>query len=232
MAANRWTEGSPILFFPDGTLADGQHRLMAVVASNVAIRFSVVTGVPFESKLNHNQGKLASAADVIRMTLGSDDVYGVNTRRAAQYCRSICEIEQGRRRASSGEIVQLFGTFKFGLELIGPYSASNKKGTGRVACWAGIIAASYYVDPDTIKRFCSLFAGMENPVCEYESVPMRLANDMLRNTEQGAVDRKKTFLKVQRAIKAFVDKEPLAKFIAPSSILYSAFEAVELGLNR
>jgi hypothetical protein len=226
MIAQRWTDGSPIVFFPDGTLADGQHRLLAVVASNVAVRFSVIVGVPFESKLNHNQGKLVSAADVIRMTLGTDDIHGVNTKRAAQYCRSIVEIEQGRRKASTGEIMQLLETFKYGLQIIAPYSATNKKGTSRVACWAGIIAACYYVERDQMERFCSLFIGVSIPTCEYESVPLRFANDMLRNREHGQDDRKKTYLKTQRAIKAFVEKEPLAKFIAPAQILYSAFEAV------
>jgi len=224
-----WCAGSVICFYDSGLLADGQHRLLAVVESGVPTEFVFHLGTPDtpQGRRQFNQGKADNLADLLKRSLGVDSVYGVTTQHASRYIRTLCEIEKNRKVITVNETDELIQVFSKGLSFIAPFCASNKKGIGRSACWAAIIGASYYFDQEKLKRFCEIFIGAENSKSESESVAMRLSNDLLKATDLGATDRRATYLKTQRAIKAFMNGEPLKKIVCPASFLYKAFDAIE-----
>lgn len=69
MKEGKWDENVPqaICFDTDGRLCDGQHRLMAVVASGASIKFDVIRGMTRETFLRLDQGRRRTAAEFINV---------------------------------------------------------------------------------------------------------------------------------------------------------------------
>jgi hypothetical protein len=64
MTNGHWTEcPEPISFYADGDLADGQHRLWAIIMSETTQTFPVARGLDRESGLNLNTGLNRSLVD-------------------------------------------------------------------------------------------------------------------------------------------------------------------------
>lgn len=62
----RWT-GDPIRLAIDGTVLDGQHRLLAVIESGVTLPFLVVSGLPMEAQENIDAGVPRKFQDVLAL---------------------------------------------------------------------------------------------------------------------------------------------------------------------
>lgn len=68
MVAGNWLPNpQPIMFYEDGELADGQHRLFAVVESGKTIAFYVIRDVPKNIALNIDTGLARTLADNARI---------------------------------------------------------------------------------------------------------------------------------------------------------------------
>lgn len=68
MAAGRWDfNGESIKFAEDGTLLDGQHRLLACVESGKPFIAIIVTGLPAVAQETIDTGSSRSLADVLRL---------------------------------------------------------------------------------------------------------------------------------------------------------------------
>lgn len=64
MLAGRWSlTGDAICFSPDGLLLNGQHRLRAVIAADVAVPMLIMRNVPVEAMGNMDAGTKRTAAD-------------------------------------------------------------------------------------------------------------------------------------------------------------------------
>ena len=68
MTYGRWSfNGEPIQFADDGTLLNGQNRLLAVVESGITVPFVVVWNLPFEAQDDMDTGALRKFSDVLTM---------------------------------------------------------------------------------------------------------------------------------------------------------------------
>lgn len=68
MADNKWRwTGEAIKFAPDGTLLDGQNRLMAVMKANVTVPFLVIRNVSEHSQEVMDTGAPRSFADALKL---------------------------------------------------------------------------------------------------------------------------------------------------------------------
>lgn len=66
MREGRWHEdGDPIRFNKEGELIDGQHRMHAIIATNLTHRFLVLWGVEETAMTTLNTGKSRSRSDVL-----------------------------------------------------------------------------------------------------------------------------------------------------------------------
>ncbi len=67
-----WQEGNPnpISFYTDGTLADGQHRLLAIVQANIPVKARVVYDVPKSAGVYIDTNSSRSMADVVNIATG------------------------------------------------------------------------------------------------------------------------------------------------------------------
>lgn len=73
--------GSAISFFEDGSLADGQHRLLAIIESEVTLHYPVAFGVSKETAPNIDTGATRTAGDVLSMfeNLKQDDATTISS---------------------------------------------------------------------------------------------------------------------------------------------------------
>jgi hypothetical protein len=68
MAAGQWRlNGEAIKFAADGTLLDGQHRLLAVIEADTVIPLMVVTGLAVETQETMDAGRKRTAADAFSL---------------------------------------------------------------------------------------------------------------------------------------------------------------------
>jgi hypothetical protein len=68
MKAGQWQmNGQTIVFEENGRLADGQHRLLAIIESGVSLKFLVVRGAENESMKSIDTGRNRSGGDVLHM---------------------------------------------------------------------------------------------------------------------------------------------------------------------
>jgi hypothetical protein len=68
MKAGQWRlNGEAIKFAADGTLLDGQHRLLAVIEADVAIPLMVVTGLANETQETMDAGAKRTTADAFHL---------------------------------------------------------------------------------------------------------------------------------------------------------------------
>src|SRR4051794_1259299 len=69
MRNGNWTQcTAPIAFYEDGDLADGQHRLYAIVESDTTQTFSVARGLERRDGLNIDTGLVRSVVDNARIS--------------------------------------------------------------------------------------------------------------------------------------------------------------------
>jgi hypothetical protein len=203
MRNGRWTScPEPIAFYDDGDLADGQHRLWAIVEAGVTIEFPVARGLSRSDGLNINTGIGRSLVDNAKIS-GSD-------RDLSNEMLSVARaVEQGK--ASNGK-VPLSNAQR--LEMVAnhreaaTWAVSNgPRGRGlRNAMILAAIARAWYweADKDKLKRFCDVFAsGFADG--EEESAAIALRNYYLTKTAIGSgalwTD---TFLKSQNAVFYFM----------------------------
>lgn len=74
MIAGRWQiTNQGIAFFADGQLADGQHRLQAVVQSGITIKVMVTRGLPLDAMSAIDVGAKRSVADFLHLHHGVTD---------------------------------------------------------------------------------------------------------------------------------------------------------------
>ena len=68
MEAGKWAENAEaIKFATDGTLLDGQHRLMAIGLSGVTLRMLVATGLPRTTQETMDDGRKRTLADALTL---------------------------------------------------------------------------------------------------------------------------------------------------------------------
>ena len=73
-SAERWQEtGESIKFFDDGEVADGQHRLMAIIQSGCSVTMLVVRGLAREAMYAIDTGKKRTVADILHLHSGVAD---------------------------------------------------------------------------------------------------------------------------------------------------------------
>lgn len=222
--AGNWTAGSSIGFFENGDLADGQHRLLAVVSANVPAVFVVVRNLPCESKLNHNSGMSQTVANSVKMYSGKDDVYGVRVSQCSAFVRTLVEIEVSQKAClmSPSEMIAKVDLVADALSFIAPHVRRKQKGISASAVWAAIIPAVYVVDNSKLATFCEIFTGKRNAIDACESMVMRFATLMITTNQIGFASRLEVFMKTQRCIKAFMEGQSLTRFYAGDGIIYSA----------
>lgn len=208
MGAGRWTAcPEPISFYEDGDLADGQHRLFAIIESGKPQEFPVARGVPREAGLNINTGLSRSLIDNARISKTGGELS-----RAMIACARAMEFGTSTfgRGVSNGETLAIVEKHREAAAF-----AAKEVRRKPLLCGATVLAAvgrayAAGVDQDRLRRFCDVL-GTGLYQGDGETAAIALRNHLL---EKGSVLSsaglwKETFLKAQNAIAYFVQGRKL-----------------------
>jgi hypothetical protein len=208
MQNGRWTNcPEPISFYEDGELADGQHRLWAIIESGRTISFPIATGLTRPDGLNINRGLGRSLIDNAAISGLRDDLTHsiIATCRGIDYDPKQAKTTRSGRSLSDSEtliLVDKHGDAARFAITNGPKSKYLNNAVVRSA-----IARAYYVEEDKAKlaRFCEVmktgfFEG------DKETAAIAIRNYML---QKGPIASQSsmwgdTFRKIQHAIHNFM----------------------------
>lgn len=213
MRNGAWTQCiAPIAFYDDGEVADGQHRLWAIVESGTTQSFLVVRDLPRTAGLNIDTGlsrTLADNADI------SGAARGTVTTGLLSVSRSI---ELGQRPDSGTS-----NTRK--LEILERHRdatsfAVNQGPKGKYMMAAPVLAAigrAWYYEKDKedalarLKHFSAVMStGFGNG--DEDSAAITLRNTLMTNATKGITATaiwRELFLKAQNCVWYFVRRKPL-----------------------
>lgn len=207
MKNGRWTQCvAPIVFYDNGDIADGQHRLWAIVESGKQQSFYVVRGLPREAGLNIDTGLGRSLVDNARIS-------GIDPDLSNELIALTRAIEEGQRSSMKGisnshrlAVANKHRDAAKWVLLHGP----KTKGV-RNACIGAAIARAWYVEKDKerLARFCQvLHSGFADGDAESAAVALRNMMLGLPNLNHTATFRD-VFLKAQNAIFHFMRSKRL-----------------------
>lgn len=219
MLLGEWKEnGEPIVFDEDGVLKDGQHRLMAILESGVAVKMLVVRGVSrdiytFDEGGIRTMGDRARAEgmDLHTSTLGAvtlilnefkDDKYIPNDEKmqyAWDHLHDLKKVQLFSRRGSSNQILR------------------------RSACIAALYCAHEMsiLSDEKLEAFCQIVNNGMPDGCNVPDGALALRNTLIegiRNPETGKIYTgsgmsKSIFEVTWQAVLAFRDgKKPRRRY--------------------
>jgi hypothetical protein len=146
-----------IAFFEDGEVADGQHRLFAVVDSGVTIKLPVTRGVPRSMMSVVDQGAKRSVADYLHLHHGVIDANLVSA--VARQIVSLCFSYQGF--TLSADVIMMV-IERFGDEIHMAARASKQWKPAKKAWVIAAIAFAAKSNPKEIESFANQLGTGEN----------------------------------------------------------------------
>lgn len=207
MAEDRWTTCiDPIAFYEDGTLANGQHRLWAIVESGKSQQFIVASGVPAGASLNLDS--LAPRSFVDNAKIGGTSI-------STNVAATVRMVEWGTSRVyPPPTYAQMLVATKRHAEAC-EFACNRLDGKGmRAAPVTGAVARAWYYenDKDKLARFCHVISnGMADGARESAAVAARnVVIDLMLKGVHTPEAKDELFAKVQHAIWKFMRGHPLA----------------------
>jgi len=215
MTENDWqVTHQGIAFFEDGSLADGQNRLMAILRVNKPIPFLVTTGLPKSSAMAIDSGRKRSLIDGIKIS-------GKAPWMQARHLQFVPTITYPKRLTDMQKI-DFLESIKPNAEFAVQCFASNRRHLTPSIIHAAIAMAHYHkVDEVKLIRFAEVFldGAMEN---QTERSIILVRDYFMNHTNSGAVDKNEKYLRVQRAIEAHANGEVTKRLIQPQEAIYSS----------
>lgn len=209
MKAGKWTQcTAPIAFYDNDELADGQHRLFAVVESGTTQTFIILRGLDRVSGLNIDTGLGRTLVDNGRIS-------GLDTNLSHTLIATA-------RAVQSGEATRRGGTESNAQKLLVvdehreacQWAVSNMPDTKNIKNSAvlGAVARAWYweQDKDRLAEFCRVVAtGFSEGHGDSAAVAMRNYLIQHAGLASGSSMWRDTFLKVMNAIQYFMKRQKL-----------------------
>jgi hypothetical protein len=208
-----------IAFYEDGTLADGQTRLKAIVVSGVAVRMLVTTGLDKSAIHAIDLGRSRSTRDVLHfqgMSVSSQfSAAGTALRLQKFMCTN--KLQSWQNYPADTEEFSRFMAFVMpALEFGAP--SVHGKGLSHSCVHAAISSAWFTQDIDRLKRFKLVFGeGMDATRDEQAALKLRAFMQATKITTGGMSQRQEIFMRSCTAIRAFLDGRQISRLYANHS---------------
>lgn len=216
MAENQWSlTHQGIAIYEDGTLADGQHRLSAVVSSGCSVMMQVTYGVLREAGGDIDMHRARDMGDAIRIA-GFADWIGKDA-----IAISRIAVEKGSI-LSMRDIVAVCTKHEAHYKMVSSSFSTKRRGVTSSPIMAAVVVASVAgEEKNRLQRFAScMISGIPESQDDIAAIRLREHAISSRSALGGAVGRNDLFLRSQRAIKAFCDNERISRLLLPSSVIY------------
>jgi len=218
MASGTWTAcTAPIVFYENGDIADGQHRLYAIVESGQAQEFMVVRNFPRDAALNIDTGLPRSFTD--NYSLAGNEKIDTNI---VGICRWA---EWGTRDISrvptNAELTEVLHKHMEAAKFADKHIRGRRLRRSNVG--AAVVRA-YYVEKDTerLQRFCEIYkTGFAESASDSAAIALRNHCLMLSDKSmRGDIVEVDTFRRAQHAIYSFMKGRALTILRPPSDEAY------------
>lgn len=197
-----------IAFDTDGELIDGQHRLAAIARSGVTLTMNVWKNFQPQARLAVDTGKSRSTVDIIKMNSAK---HVSNSRFTT--LRWFLGGPDGPPKIRPQQALEAYENF-YGVVDFAVDTVPNRKGMG-VAAMRGLVArASFTCDKYLLEDFSkSVCTGVVD--AEWKQAAALLRSYMLDPSSNTSEKRRITmYHKCQRALRAYLDGEPITKLFA------------------
>lgn len=217
MKAGVWTESPDMIsFYLDGTVANGQHRLQAIIDSGVPVILVLQFGLSKEAGLNVDTPALRSFVDNLRISSSGKEVI---SKRAAVTATSIHLGTRAPRDSLSfhdkAKILETYDEAVVWVEMNAPKGRHLNGAPIR----ASIGRAYYSVDDlDRLAHFCKVLQTgiMRDPKEDLAAHTLReWLKDKCSNHPTSKWDD--VYLKTSYAIAAFMSRRPISRIVTPES---------------
>jgi hypothetical protein len=207
MSCGNWTQcTAPIAFYDDGDLADGQHRLYAIIESGTSQTFTIMRGLKRVDGLNIDTGLGRSLIDAGKIS-------GLDTRLShgvVSTARAVASGMASNGRMSNADKLAVVAEHREAAEW-----AVNRMPHAKNVCNSAVLAAvarAWYIETDheRLDKFCKVIGtGFSDGDADSAAIAMR--NYMLAHAglASAATMWRDTFLKVQNAIYYFMRRQRL-----------------------
>jgi hypothetical protein len=156
MAQGRWKmTGQGLIFLEDGSLGDGQHRLLAIVQSGATVKMPVARGAAMDAMAGIDTGAKRSIADYMGLHHGIK-----NATTICSCVNAIFILSTGANNTIQPGLMQI-GIDYFGDQITAVYYAAGKFHHSRQAWIMGTLAMAMKHHPE-IEEFARSIASGEN----------------------------------------------------------------------
>jgi len=189
-------------FYEDGTLADGQHRLLAVSEAKISVEAIVVFGMKKSSLPRIDEGASRNTKDVAQL-MGLD--VGYAQLGIANY---ILEYKDLKRDMPRAEQIAFYERHKDAINFV--TTKLKRKNVSRVPVSAALARAWYSVDHDILSKFLTVLdTGLiESPK---DQAAITLREFLLKNNNHSGPFRAEVYRKTQAALMNFIEGKPITR---------------------
>jgi hypothetical protein len=235
IAAGRWQiTHQGIGFYTDGSLADGQHRLLAIKKAGIPVYVFVTFGIQKESLTAIDQHRMRKTDDVIKLTGKHDWITKEDIAIVRIFMSMISWSDSGTKTTSpilsaslimeKSEIIKERLLFARNLS-----SGTRVKGVTVAAASAAFATAYGYEDVNRLIEFSDVIkSGMTTGPGDVAAIRLREVAMSGKISSNGEGARRAFLRRTQRAIKAFCNKESIKKLVEPTSLIYPIPEEIAL----
>lgn len=218
MAQGNWSlTHQGIAFYVNGELADGQHRLQAIVESQMTIRMRVFYNLDMKVGADIDRHKPRSEADAIRIGQLS---YWMKSQQI-QIIKMIIMCHKERvTNYPTRELVEIGELMHPEISFAVSAFPKRAKYITTSPVYAAVAIASMYEDHDRLREFAEVMSsGM--PRSKDDVAAIKLREQLIR---EGAVsnqqNRRMVVRRVMRAIKAFCEHQQIERLHTPDQMIY------------
>lgn len=202
-----------IAFFEDGSLADGQHRLMAVMQSGVTVPMLVIRDMERTPNIDRMRPRsIANCCHIVGYEWIDKIVVAiVSALRLTSPTKATVE-----------NVLSMANKYKNEIQFVTSLVTKRTKGLSHASVLgAGVLAMINGVEKKDIEAFFSTLVTGIAPSPK-ERIVLKLRDFLLtsRTTGGGSIVRKEINLRTQRVIKAMIDGENLSRIYTPSEAIY------------
>lgn len=211
-----------IAFWDDGTLADGQHRLMAIVKAGLGVKLHVTRGLNKAAIHAIDVGRSRSTRDILKF-IGSDvSKQTVSCAKAILHQRSM--VAHGRSVWREPPVpTEYFAEFlsRVSAAIDFAYIPKKLKGVSHSCVQAAIASAWFTEDRERLERFKYLLANGVDAAAD-ESAAIRLRDFLLTThlTVGGSAQRQELFVRTCTALRAFLEGRGLSRLYCLHSSVF------------
>ncbi len=204
---NFGTTHQGIAFYDDGSLADGQHRLIAIVRSETPAELLVVSGIKKKDAIHIDSGRARSMSDSIKIGGLSE---WIEKRHIA-----MMNLIADPYRLTADETISWLDNMEESANFAVDHLSTNKRNLTNSAIQAAIALAHFYgEEPEKLAHFCKVFlSGI--PDGNKDIIIIRLRDDFMNNTGGGGSEKRDRFWKAQRAIQIYTSGEKIKRLVLP-----------------